>query len=157
MAYPSDDSQAPFYLLCRAAGRLCALPIGQVGETMRALPIAPVGGLPDFVRGVSVIRGTPTPVVDLSRLVDGRNAQHSRVVTINVGTRVIALLVEEVVEVRPIHRQSMTSLPPLLRGAADNTISAIGTLDAELLLFLTDLRVLADTASLALTAHEAAV
>jgi chemotaxis signal transduction protein len=37
---------------------------------MRPLRIEPVGGTPGFVRGVSMIRGAPTPVVDLKALLE---------------------------------------------------------------------------------------
>lgn len=151
MAYQSDDSQTPSYLLCRAADRFCALPIGQVGETMRPLPISPIAGLPDFVRGVSVIRGMPTPVLDLSKLVDGKDTQHHRLVTINIGSRNVALLVQAVIDVRAISSQAAASMPPLLRDAADKAISAVGILDQELLIFLTSLRSLADAAAIALS------
>ncbi|HVI88519.1 MAG TPA: chemotaxis protein CheW [Dongiaceae bacterium] len=154
MAYQSDDSQASFYLLCRAADRFCAFPVEQVSETMRVLPISSMTGLPDVIRGVSVIRGIPTPVLDLSKLVDGSEVEHHRIVTINLGPRIVALLVQAVLGVRPLSPQSMTSLPPLLRNAADKAISAVGILDKELLLFLTNLRVLADTASITLDEME---
>jgi purine-binding chemotaxis protein CheW len=37
---------------------------------MRPLPIKPIAGTPGFVRGVSIIRGAPTPVIDLKALLD---------------------------------------------------------------------------------------
>ena len=52
-------------LIVMAGARACAIPLDYVAETMRPLPIEPVAGTPGFVRGVSVIRGAPTPVVDL--------------------------------------------------------------------------------------------
>jgi chemotaxis signal transduction protein len=50
--------------------RACAFPLHHVAETMRPLPIESVAGTPSFVRGVSVIRGVPTPVVDLKALLE---------------------------------------------------------------------------------------
>jgi CheY-like chemotaxis protein len=58
-----------------AGARACAFPLHHVGETMRPLPIKPLAGTPGFVCGVSVIRGTPTPVVDLKALLE--NSEHS--------------------------------------------------------------------------------
>ena len=51
-------------LVVMVGARACAIPLDHVAETMRPLPIEPVAGTPGFVRGVSVIRGAPTPVVD---------------------------------------------------------------------------------------------
>src|SRR5205809_310773 len=46
----------------------CALPLMHVIETMRPLPIEPMACALSFVRGISIIRGAPTPVVDLGAL-----------------------------------------------------------------------------------------
>ena len=75
-----------------AGTRVCAFPLHYVAETMRPLPIQPVAGTPDCVRGVSVIRGTPTPVVDLKALLDnGENCpSYGRFVTL-----------------KPVHPQNM--------------------------------------------------
>jgi chemotaxis signal transduction protein len=50
-------------LVVMVGTRACAIPLHHVAETLRPLPIQSVAGMPNFVRGVSVIRGTPTPVV----------------------------------------------------------------------------------------------
>jgi chemotaxis signal transduction protein len=51
-------------LVVMVGARACAFPLHHVAETMRPLPIKHVAGTPGFVCGVSVIHGTPTPVVD---------------------------------------------------------------------------------------------
>ena len=55
-------------LVVMVGARACAFPLHHVAETMRPLPIKHVAGTPGFVCGVSVIRGTPTPVVDQNTL-----------------------------------------------------------------------------------------
>ena len=57
-------------LVVMVGSRACAFPLHHVAETMRPLPIKRVAGTPGFVCGVSVIRGTPTPVVDLKALLE---------------------------------------------------------------------------------------
>jgi purine-binding chemotaxis protein CheW len=57
-------------LVVMVGARACAFPLHHVAETMRPLPIKHVAGTPGFVCGVSVIRGTPTPVVDLKALLE---------------------------------------------------------------------------------------
>src|SRR5579864_4751234 len=61
-------------LFVRAGAHMCALALSNVAEIMRPLPIAPLAGAPEIVRGLSVIRGAPVPVVDLGRLL-GSEAQ----------------------------------------------------------------------------------
>lgn len=124
------------WLLCRIGSGLCALPLDTVVEIMRPLPVEPVASPPVFVRGLSVIRGEPVPVIDLSLLLGGATVEPTRLVLIALGARKIALAVEAVRGVRPADPARTKDLPPLLRDASGEAIAAIGTLDAELLLVL---------------------
>jgi purine-binding chemotaxis protein CheW len=131
-------------LLCRAGTLLCALPVDQIAVTMRLLPIEPVAGTPPYLRGLAVIRGVPVPVVDLGSIIGGVLTQPQRLVTARTGERTVALAVDEVIGVMPIAADQAEALPPLLRGAASEAISAIGVLDAELVLFLRGSRIVPD-------------
>jgi purine-binding chemotaxis protein CheW len=61
-------------------------------------------------------------------------------VTVKTGSRRIALLVDAVVGVVPIPRGSLDALPLLFQDASLDMISAVGTLDANLLLVLRSAR-----------------
>jgi purine-binding chemotaxis protein CheW len=124
------------WLLCRAGTSTCALPIGQVIETMRIRPIEAVAGAPPYVRGLSIIRGAPVPVVEAGLMFGDRPALSERLVTMRIGSRTVALAVESVIGVRDIAAGTCAALPPLLRDAGRETIAAIGSLDAEFLFVL---------------------
>lgn len=128
--------EAALSLLCRVQTRLCALPLKHVLETMRPLPIRPISGAPQFVLGLSVIRGAPAPIVDAARLLGAEEARPTRIVTVKVGARTIGLAVDGVLGVRSIPEEARQELPPLLESASTDVVSAIGILDAELLLVL---------------------
>jgi len=120
---------------------LCGLPLGSVVETMRPLAVQSLPGLPSFVLGLSVIRGVPTPVVDVSALlrgaaVDAPTASVGRFVTVLAGGRPVALAVSSVVGVRGLESAALRACPPMLGGASAGVIEAVGTLDAELLVVL---------------------
>lgn len=137
----SDD-----WLLCRAGSFLCALRLTDVVEIMRLLPIEPIAGAPPFVRGLSIVRGMPTLVVDIAHLLGGRAPSPQRQITVKVGTRIVALAVDSVLGVRSIETaDAINPLPPLLREAASDTVSAIGRLDTDLLLFLDTARIVPDS------------
>jgi len=125
-------------LIVTAGSRRCAIPLASVIETMRPLPTEPVAGTPPFVRGLSVIRGTPTLVVDLRGLLDGTASSGTagRYVTLKAGARAVALAVETVVGIRTLTSAETAELPSLLGAAGRETIEAIGTHDAELLVVL---------------------
>lgn len=110
---------------------------------MRPLPIEPLAGAPAFVRGLSVIRGSPVAVIDLGQLLGQTKTAPARLVTLRVGGRILGLAVAEVQGVRRADEVGPYSAVPLLREAAQEVVSAIGSLDSEALLFLEEMRVLA--------------
>jgi len=105
------------------------------------LPIEQLSGAPSYVRGLCIIRGSPVPVVDTGLLIGDQVTRPERLVAISIGGRSVALAVEAVVGIRAIGAGAAEQLPPLLRDAAAEAVAAIGTLDAELLLFLRTARI----------------
>ena len=154
VAKPASDTHGDqeVWLLCRAGSSLCALPLGCVVEIMRILPIEPIAGAPLCVRGLSIIRGAPTPVVDTALLCGGRTAPFHQLVAVRAGTQIVALAVDTVLGVRSI--KAGEPMPPLLQEAATEMVSAIGRLDAELLLFLTAARAVPQDLVQRLDGHE---
>jgi purine-binding chemotaxis protein CheW len=134
IAVPAD-----VVLVCRVGGWLCALPIAQVEETMRPLPVEPLAAVPAFVLGLSIIRGVPTPVVDTGALLGARDRPRpSRLVVLRLqdGDRKVALAVEAVLGVRTIPATALDRLPPLLRDASRDVVTAVGALDDAFLVAL---------------------
>ena len=130
------------FLVCRAAGRLCALPLAHVIETMRPLPLRRLSAAPQFVAGVSVIRGVPTPVLDTGTLLDESTSAPGRLVSVRTGERTVALAFDAVLGIRSILNDSLHRLPPLLDPAGSEVVAAIGALDEELLVVLEGSRLL---------------
>jgi purine-binding chemotaxis protein CheW len=127
-------------VVCRIGARRCALSVAAVIETMRPLPIERVAGASETVLGIAVIRGTPTPVVDVGALFETRTHAPGRFVTIRTAGRVVALAVDEVIGVSVLDRASLQVLPPLLGDARTSAIESIGSADEELLLVLRSAR-----------------
>ncbi len=140
-----DAPPAAVTLVCRARARLCALPLEAVVETMRPLPVNELPGAPPFVRGVSLIRGAPVPVVDVGRLLgDAGSAGATRFVVLRLGERRVALAVEAVLGLRELPSQQLAELPPLLRDAAE-VVPRVAALDSELLHVLAAARLVPDS------------
>lgn len=131
-------------LLTRVRTWTCALPVRHVVETLRALPVESVDDAPPFVRGLSMIRGLPTVVVDLGVLLgagdDGDPGD--RLVVLRVDERRVAVSVDDVLGIREAGAAQIQQLPPLLSSAGRVLVDAIGSLDSRLLLVLNAGRVL---------------
>jgi purine-binding chemotaxis protein CheW len=123
---------------------LCAIPVEHVEETMRPLPVESIAGVPVFVRGLAVVRGVPTPVVDAASLLSGVASHPTRFVTVRTGTRRVVLAVDAVVGIIEIPPDTVDVLPPLIQSYGLDAISAAGVLDADLLLVLRSTRLIPD-------------
>jgi len=153
---PAAQPDSPLAVIVRVTNegreaRHCALIVSDVAEVMRPLPIEGVAHMPAFVLGLSLIRGTPIPVVDAAALLaHGREHRPldeeavpalekvvpTRFVVVRAGDRRVALAVQGVLGVRPLARETLRALPPLLANAGAQVVTALGTLDAQLLTVL---------------------
>jgi purine-binding chemotaxis protein CheW len=136
----SAASQA--FIVCNIGRVLCSLPLGSVVETFRPLPVEPLAAAPAFVLGLSLVRGKPTPVVDLARLVSGVAGSPTRFVVMRTGDRTVVLAVDGVIGVRSVAADRIQALPPLLGDADADVVGAIGRLDAALFLVLQASRIM---------------
>jgi purine-binding chemotaxis protein CheW len=113
---------------------------------MRPLPLHELADMPSFVRGMSVIRGKPVPVLDGRRLLgSSADAEPGRYVTLVLGQqRLAALAVDDVLGVRQIGAETLAGLPAVMNEAENRHVEALGTLDSELLLVLRPAQLLPD-------------
>jgi purine-binding chemotaxis protein CheW len=120
-------------LFLRAGTWTCALPVGCVVEVMRPLPCRPCAGVPGYVRGASVIRGCPTPVVDLAAFLGCvARDEAGRFVLTRAGSHDVALHVDEVLGWRRLAHEQAHALPGLLSGLASEQVDSLRTLDGQL-------------------------
>jgi purine-binding chemotaxis protein CheW len=123
---------------------LCALRLDEVVETMRPLAIQPLAGSPSFVLGISVLRGVPTPVIDVSRLLRGGAGDAERYVAVRTERGAVALATGEIIGIRTIDATTTGGHPALLGGRSSRLVAGVATLGAEPLLLLQSMRAVPD-------------
>ena len=133
-------------LIAKVGAVTCAIPIAYVVETMRPLPVEPPAHPAACVRGVAIIRGVPTPVVDTARLLGAAAGAPGRYVVVRARDRAVALEVDRVVDVRPLTGVELAALPPLVRAAAPDAIAAIGSADRDVVVLLEAARLIPEVA-----------
>jgi len=144
------DTERRRLLVLETGGHRAGVPLAHVREIMRPLPLERLGGAPHFVLGLSVIRGESVPVVHLGALLGesvGRG-ESGRFTTLDVEGRAVALAVARVIGVAELDPRTLSSMPPLLGGAAGDVVEALGLHDAALLLVLRAARLVPDNAAL---------
>jgi purine-binding chemotaxis protein CheW len=130
----------------RAGSLLCALRLDEIIETMRPLATRPLAGAPPFVRGICVMRGVPTPVIDVARLLGGEQAAITRFLAVHTERGPVAFATGEVAGIRPtsVDEPGAAGHTGLLTGASSRLVAGVSTIDAEPLLLLRSLRVVPD-------------
>jgi purine-binding chemotaxis protein CheW len=139
-------SLAEEFVVAHVAKRACAFRIADVVETMRPLPIERISGAASFVLGLSIVRGVPTPVVDLASWLGAPASPAGRLLCVRAGSRVVALAVASVEGVSAIDTAALQAMPRLVHGARAEQVQLVGTLDADLLVVLDAARLLSEDA-----------
>jgi purine-binding chemotaxis protein CheW len=131
-------------LVFRAGSMLCALGLDEVVETMRPLQTRPLAGTPAFVLGISVLRGVPTPVIDVARLLVGAPADIERYVAVRTERGAVALATGAILGIRSVDAESPAGHPALLAGGNSRLVAGVATIGAEPLLLLQSMRAVPD-------------
>ena len=133
-------------LVFRAGPLLCALHLDDVIETLRPLETRPLAGSPAFVRGISVLRGVPTPVIDVARLLGNEQIEPHRFVAVRTERGAVALAIGPVLGIRDIDAGPTGGHPALLGTRSSRLVAGVGTIGEEPLLLLQSLRAVPDEA-----------
>ena len=109
---------------------------------------------PAHLLGVVNLRGTIVPLMDLRvrlQLAQATYDAHTVVIVVNVGQRVVGLVVDSVSDVLSLRPEQMRPVPALDSGFAPEHLLALGCVDGRTLLLLDIEQYLA--ASLGTTTH----
>ena len=131
-------------LVFQAGPLYCAFPLEDVVETMRPLPTRPLAGTPPYVCGLTILRGAPAPVVDVTRLLTGVDGEIVRYVAVLAGRGPVACATGTVLGVRRIKVEPPEGPAALFTGASKALIAAVGTVGTSPLLLLRSMSAVPD-------------
>jgi purine-binding chemotaxis protein CheW len=144
LAPPAESAVGDGSLVFRAGPLLCALRLDEVIETMRPLRTHPLAGTPAFVTGICIMRGAPTLVVDVARLLGGVEAEVSRFVAVRTERGPVAFATGQIHGVRQVSADVTGRHEALLGDAPARLIAAVGTIDSVPVLLLQSMRLVPD-------------
>ncbi|MFN8572853.1 MAG: chemotaxis protein CheW [Gemmatimonadaceae bacterium] len=117
----SGHAELPRIVTFRVGRDLFAAPLERVERVLRYETPRRVPGTPDWVEGVIDYAGRAVPLVDLRRRfgVDQTSAAaQSRVLVLSAGTEWMAVVVDAVLDVRPLADGALEEPPTFFRGGA---------------------------------------
>ncbi len=111
----------------------------KVQEINRMDQITRVPNAPDYVSGVMNLRGKVIPIIDLRkrfRLAKKERDKDTRIIVVELKTRVVGFLVDAVNEVLRIPKNVTEPPPPMVAGIGSEYITAVGKLEDRLLILI---------------------
>lgn len=103
----------------KLADQTYGVDIGAVAEIIRMETITRVPRAPEFVEGVINLRGRIIPVIDLRKrfgLPEGEYTRQSRIIIVEIGGMTVGMIVDAVLEVLRIPRESIEPPPAVVDG-----------------------------------------
>jgi purine-binding chemotaxis protein CheW len=140
---PKESDVDPLKLVCfRLRDQELGIPIEAVRETIRVRPITRVFLTPAWLFGIFSLRGEIVPAIDVAPWLGMRRTaidEESRLVVLRHSTKVLAILVDSLAELRTLDRGAVIPAPPtlgaeqsaLLAGVAATATGTVRILDPE--------------------------
>lgn len=124
---PIPDEAAPLAgrtLLYRVGATVYGSDIGDVREVLPYRSATRLPGAPAYVRGLINLRGTIVTVVDLGARLDAARAPATSgsILVASVGTRLTGVVVDEVMDVRPVEMDEAQESG----GSSDGVVRGLG-------------------------------
>ena len=131
--------------------------IAQVESIIKIQTITKLPHMPEFVKGVTNLRGKVLPIIDLRKrfgFVAEETDKHSRIIVVSVNQIGVGMIVDEVTEVATIPEGVAEAAPAITTSVDSAFVTGIAKLDPRLVILLDLQRVLsqreqANVASLA--------
>lgn len=101
--------------------------------------ITPVPNAPHFVKGVVNLRGAVVPIVDLRArfgMPDKEFDQFTVIIVVNLGTKVVGLVVDTVSDVLDIPLADICETPALAGGVDSSCVNGMGKVNERLVMLL---------------------
>jgi purine-binding chemotaxis protein CheW len=98
-----------------------------------------IANAPDFVKGVMNLRGAIVPVVDMRikfKLGDANYDEFTAVVILNLGTRVVGMVVDSVSDVTTLTQEQIKPAPGMSTSFDSNYMLGLGTLEERMLILI---------------------
>lgn len=101
--------------------------------------VTPIPNAPTFVRGVMNLRGTVVPIIDLRArfsMTEKDYDQFTVIIVVNVGARVVGLIVDTVSDVLNIPAEAIADPPDLATSSETSCITGMGKLGDRIVMLL---------------------
>lgn len=135
----NEDTLSNKYLIFNLDNQQYAIAIRYVVDIINVQPVTRVPSCPDFVRGITNLRGKVIPIIDV-RLRFGKQPQEYNdrtcIIVVEMGDLSVGMIIDSVSEVRTIENDDVSPPPSFSDGVDTRFIEGIGKTDSGIKLIL---------------------
>ncbi|MES1923805.1 chemotaxis protein CheW [Salinisphaera sp. T31B1] len=116
-----------------------AVNILKVQEIRGYSSVTRIANVPDFVKGVTNLRGEIVPIVDLRLkfgLGEARYDEQTVVIVLNIGERIVGVVVDSVSDVLGLSAEQIKPAPDFGAGLATDYLQGLGSVDDRMLIIV---------------------
>jgi purine-binding chemotaxis protein CheW len=127
--------------------------IARVESIIKMQPITQLPHVPEFVEGVTNLRGKVLPVIDLRKrfgLPSQEADKNSRIIVVNIDQTEVGMIVDQVSEVLTVPEGAVEPAPAITSSVDSAFITGIAKLDQRLVILLDLHRILTSQETLSL-------
>lgn len=131
-----DDLQVVVFEL---RDEVYAVQITRVQEIIRLQPITPIPRAPDYVEGMTNLRGQVIPVIDLVKrlgLGQVQQTKSTRIIVAELPGQMVGMMVDNVISVAQLPKDSLEPPPPVVLSVDSEFIQSLTQYRERLLILL---------------------
>lgn len=151
----AEDDNRHEYLLFRLGEEDYGIEILKVQEIRNYDRVTRIANTPDFIRGVTNLRGVIVPIIDLRikfALESTTIGDSTVVIVVNLANRVVGIVVDGVSDVLSLTTDQIRPAPEFSPTLSTEYMIGLGTLDDQMLI-LVDIERLLNSKEMALVEH----
>ena len=134
-----DESEGQKFLVFTLGSEEYGIDILKVQEIRDYEAVTRIAHAPDFIKGVTNLRGIIVPIVDLRikfRLENIQYNHHTVVIILNIAERVVGILVDGVSDVLTLSRDEIKQPPEFGAALSAEYLSGLGTVEQRMLILI---------------------
>lgn len=152
IATGQDETEGQKFLVFTLGSEEYGIDILKVQEIRDYEAVTRIAHAPEFIKGVTNLRGIIVPIVDLRikfRLDNIQYNQQTVVIILNIGQRVVGILVDGVSDVLTLRRDEIKPAPEFGASLSAEYLTGLGTVEQRMLILI-DIEKLMCSADMAL-------
>ena len=139
MTHHSPDAKGQKYLVFQLGAEEYGIDILKVQEIRGYERVTHIANLPAYIKGVIDLRGAIVPIVDLRLRFNLASAEYDHqtvVIVLNIGRRIIGLVVDRVSDVLELSPGQISPAPKLGGALKSDYLTGLGTVDGRMLILI---------------------